>query len=80
MRDARDRVGAGLLALYWLHEGFGYEITSGDVWQAYETTLAAARRMGAEEEIVGRIRQMVDTRGPARSFVRQILGRTLGIE
>jgi len=73
-------VGAGLLALYWLHEGFGYEITSADVWAAHDATLAAATRMGAEEEVVGRIRQMVDTDGPAQSFVRQILGRALGLE
>ena len=37
-------LGAGLLALYWLVQGYGYEITSADVWEAYRSTLAAADR------------------------------------
>lgn len=73
-------LGAGLLALYWLHQGYGYEITSADVWVAYDVTLAAAGRLGQAEEVVGRIREMVERNGSAHSFVRQILGRQLGLE
>ena len=34
---------AGLLALHWLVEGYGYEISSTDVWAAYSSLIAIVR-------------------------------------
>ena len=66
-RAARDHaeknpafaVGAGLLALHWLTEGYGYEITGADVWAAYGETMKAAEQQGSAAETRERIRTMV---------------------
>jgi hypothetical protein len=71
-------VGAGLLALQWLVEGHGYEITSADVWTAYRATLAAAERHGSSAEVKERIRKLVAARGRGESFVATVLDRVLG--
>lgn len=71
-------VGAGLLALRWLVEGYGYEITSADVWAAHSTTLAAAERNGSASETHEHIRKLVAAEPPG-GFVAKILGRELGL-
>jgi len=72
-------VGAGLLALYWLVQGYGYEISSVDVWEAYRSTLAAAERHGCAAEVKERIRKMVAAEGAGERFVTKVLGRELGL-
>ncbi len=84
-RAARDHaekqpafaVGAGLLALHWLVQGHGYEITSADVWEAYRSTLAAAERHGSGAEVKERIHKMVAAEGAGERFVTKVLGREL---
>ena len=70
--------GAGCAALYWLTLGHGYEITSIDVWGAYQSTLKAAARLGNSSDTKTRIRQLVSQEA-AGGFVRQILGRELAL-
>jgi len=70
-------VEVGLLALQRLVEGYGYEISSADVWAAYDATVAAARQMGKDEDVINRIRELVAS--SKDGFVIQILGRTLGL-
>lgn len=70
-------VGAGLLALRWLVEGYGYEITSADVWAAYSATLKAAEEYGSLPETRERIRGLILTEPPG-GFVAETLGRELG--
>jgi hypothetical protein len=82
-RDLADRqpafaVGAGLLALGWLVEGYGYEITSADVWAAYSNTTKAAEKAGTAAEVSKRITSLVAGEKPG-GFVRQVLGRELGL-
>lgn len=72
-------VGAGLLAIHWLVEGYGYEITGADVWAAYDSTLRAAERQGSAAEVKERIRTMVAAEGGGERFVTRILGRELGL-
>jgi len=72
-------VGAGLLSLYWLVQGYGYEITSVDVWDAYRATLAAAERHCSAAEVKERVRKMVATEGAGERFVTKVLGRELGL-
>jgi hypothetical protein len=71
-------VGAGLLALGWLVEGYGYEITSADVWAAYSSTTKAAERAGTAAEVRKRITSLVAAERPG-GFVRQVLGKELGL-
>jgi len=70
-------VQAGLIALQWLVQGYGYEITGADVLAAFHSTLSAAEKNGTASEVRSRIKQLVaeDPRG----FVAQILGRDLGL-
>jgi hypothetical protein len=70
-------IGAGLLALHWLVQGYGYEITGADVWNAYRATLAAAERRGKGAEVKAQIRKLVAGE-PAGGFVTKVLGRELG--
>lgn len=83
-RDYADKqpafaVGAGLLALYWLVQGYGYEITSADVWDAYRATSSAADRHGSAVEVRDRVRKMVAAEGAGERFVTKVLGRELGL-
>jgi hypothetical protein len=43
-KDPEFAVGAGLLALHWLANGVGYEVTGSDVLAAYSSTIAAAEQ------------------------------------
>jgi hypothetical protein len=86
-RAARDLAGAqpafavraGLLALHWLVQGYGYEITGADVWAAYTQTMKAAERAGGIAETQERIRQLVAGETSGERFVTRILGRQLGL-
>ncbi len=83
-RDFADKqpafaVSAGLIALHWLVEGYGYEITAADVRAAYDHTLAAAQRQGVAEEARERIKKLVAAETFGERFVTRILGRDLGL-
>jgi len=73
-------VRAGLLALHWLVQGHGYEITGADVWAAYSHTLEAAEQSGDADEVRQRIRDLVASESKGERFVTQVLGRELGCE
>jgi hypothetical protein len=78
-RQPAFAMGAGLLALHWLVQGYGYEITSADVWEAYRSTLAAAERYGSLAEVKDRVRKLVAAAGAGEHFVTQVLGRELAL-
>ena len=65
-------IGAGLLALYWLIHGYGYEIAGADVWAAYSSTIAAAQAKGNVPEVRERARQIIAAEIPG-GFVTRIL-------
>lgn len=71
-------VGAGLLALHWLVQGYGYEITGADVWAAYSSTMRAAEKNGNVAEIRERVKELVAGERPG-GFVARILGREIGL-
>jgi len=56
---------------------YGYEITSVDVWAAYSSTMAAAKK-GNVAEVLERVTQMVAGEGPG-GFVTKILDKELGL-
>jgi hypothetical protein len=62
----------------WLVEGYGYDITGGDVWAAYSSTLRAAEKAGVVAETRERIGSLVAGESPG-GFVRQILGKDLAL-
>jgi len=72
-------VEAGLAALHWLVEGYGYEITSADVWAAYTETMKAAEQAGRAGDARDRIRTLVASETYGERFVTRTLGRALGL-
>jgi len=72
-------VEAGMAALRWLVEGYGYEISDLDVRSAYEFTMTAAKNAGCEHETFERIRNLVASEVPGERFVNMVLGRELGL-
>jgi len=82
-RDFADKhpafsIDVGLLALHWLTEGYGYEVTSADVWSAYTHTMKAASNQGCPDETLARLREIVVGEG-AGGFVKTVLGGELGL-
>jgi len=66
---------AGLAALRWFGEGFGYEVSGVDVWAAYSHTINAAERVGRCDEVRERVRILVT----GHRFLVKVLGRDLGV-
>jgi hypothetical protein len=59
-------------------QGYGYEITSADVWAAYSSTMKAAATNGNAGEIRDHVKKLVGGEKPG-GFVSRILGRELGL-
>jgi hypothetical protein len=70
---------AGVTALRWMLQGYGYEITTLDVRDAYSFTMKAAERAGRSEEIRQLIRRMVAEETVGDRFVTRVLGPELGL-
>jgi hypothetical protein len=77
--EPRFAVEAGVAALRWIVEGYGYEITGLDVWAAYDHTMKAARALGCQDETMARIRDLVASETTHGRFLISILGRELGL-
>jgi hypothetical protein len=83
-RDFKEKnpdfaIEAGMAALHWLVEGYGYEITGLDVLNAYSFTMKAAEHAGIADETVQRIRDLVAKETSGESFVSKVLRGHLGI-
>lgn len=84
-RAARDHgmdhpsfaVDAGLLALYWISLGFGYEVSGADVWTAYISAWKAAGPLGRAEEVRASVCGMTDSARSGAAFIKSILGSIL---
>ena len=70
---------AGLAALHWLVEGYGYDITGQDVLNAYAHTMTAAETAGCADATRQRIRDLVAQERLGDRFVSKVLGRHLGL-
>ena len=70
---------AGITALHWLVEGYGYDITALDVASAYSHTMQAAQNAGCPQETKNRIRVIVSREAFGDRFVTRILGRHLDL-
>lgn len=78
VRAARDyaekqphfALSAGLTALYWMSQGYGYQITATDVLDAYKSLMLAANLAGiAETEIKARIRETLGEKTSGNAFM-----------
>jgi len=69
---------AGLAALHWISRGHGYEITGGDVLDAYSAVTQAAVGAGVPAQRINeQIRAMTAGAQPGNSLMRTILARHL---
>jgi len=67
-------LGSAMAALRWLSEGWGYEVTSVDVVEAYDRAMDAAARLNKVDDVTGQIGQLVEVDGNvAVRFVREAL-------
>ncbi len=67
-------LGSAMAALRWLCEGWGYEMTSADVIEAYDRAIDAASRLNEIDDVSDQIRQLVESNESASVlFVRQAL-------
>jgi len=65
-------LGSAIAALRWLSEGWGYEVTSVDVAEAYDRAMDAAARLNRVDDVTKRIRQLVEASDNASvRFVRE---------
>ncbi|MEJ2109075.1 MAG: hypothetical protein P8Z37_04010 [Acidobacteriota bacterium] len=71
---------AGMAALRWLVEGYGYEVTGLDVSEAYSFTKQAAEDTGIAAETHKRIRALVAAETYGNRLVTRILGKRLGLQ
>ncbi|MEA3470328.1 MAG: hypothetical protein U9R24_01265 [Thermodesulfobacteriota bacterium] len=78
--EPRFAVEAGMAALRWLVEGYGYEIIGLDVQEAYDYTMKAAENAGCKSETFGRVRELVAGENFGERFVTRILGGELGLK
>jgi len=87
-RAARDHVdtepefalGAALAALHWLGQGWGYEMTSADVVDAYDRAIDAASRFNKVDVVSNQIRRLVESNESASMrFVRQSLSARMPV-
>lgn len=70
---------AGMAALRWMSEGYGYEITSADVLEAYSHTMKAAENAGATDQTLERIRKLVSEETRGGRAVTRILKQQLNL-
>jgi hypothetical protein len=80
-RAARDHVDtqpafaieAGVTALDWLAQGYGYEVTGGDVWAAYVPAKKAAERLGSVADLRARVCAIVALYSKGDNLVARLL-------
>ncbi len=72
-------VEAGMTALRWLVEGYGYEITAMEVREAYNHTIIAAENQGCKQETLGRIHKLVKSQSSGQRFATTVILRELGL-
>ncbi len=67
-------LGSAMAALRWLSEGWGYEVTSADVIEAYDRAMDAAISLNKVDDVSDQIRQIIESSESASVlFVRQSL-------
>jgi hypothetical protein len=73
-------VEAGVAALRWLVQGYGYEVTTVDVRAAYSHTLTAAANAGVSDVNGTRIRALFDSPAARGGFVASVIGKEVGLQ
>jgi len=76
--EPRFALEAGLAALRWIAEGYGYEITGLDVREAHDRTMRAAEIIGCRESTLSRIRKLAAKNSDGGRILAAILRQDPG--
>ncbi|MBE3117330.1 MAG: hypothetical protein IMZ61_13660 [Planctomycetes bacterium] len=76
--EPRFALEAGLAALRWIAEGYGYEITGLDVREAHDRTMRAAEILGCRENALSRIRKLAEKNSDGSRILAAILRQDPG--
>ena len=71
--------GVAVTPLYWLADGWGYEITGADVFSAYNYALKAAEVLGVVGQVKTDIKKIVINDSSPGMFVKDILSYHLSL-
>jgi hypothetical protein len=72
--EPEPALGSAIAALRWLSEGWGYEVTSADLVEAYDRAMDAASRLNYIDDVTGQILQLIEAKESASMlFVRRSL-------
>jgi hypothetical protein len=58
-----------MAALRWLSEGWGYEVISADVVEAYDRAMDAASRLNNIDDVTGQILQLFEAKESASMLI-----------
>lgn len=78
VKESSFALEAGLLSLHWMARGYGYELTGGDVLEAYQWTMQAAERAGVAVDAKARVQEIMERGTTGGRFVSKAL--KLGME
>ena len=62
-------LGSAMAALRWLSEGWGYEVISADVVEAYDRAMDAASRLNNIDDVTGQILQLFEAKESASMLI-----------
>jgi hypothetical protein len=79
-KEPRFALEAGIAVLRWLLQGYGCEITSLDIRQAYDCTVNAAAHAGCASETLQRLSDLVAKENQQERFVSRALEHGLGLK
>jgi tetratricopeptide (TPR) repeat protein len=69
----------GLAALHWMALGYGYDITGGDVLDAYTAVMQAAPAAGvAADQVQAQVRALIEGSHPGSKLLQTMLGQRAG--
>ncbi len=79
-KNPQFAVDAGLAALRWLSEGYGYEITTADLVDAYTHTMSAASNAGCVDQVRQRLLERLANQQPGDDFFRSVIERRIELD
>ena len=73
-KDSNFSLAVGLASLHWMARGYGYELTSVDVLQVFQSVQDAGKVMGMQDhQIQSQVRGVITTQSGKVNFVQRIL-------
>jgi hypothetical protein len=72
-KEPKFALGVAMASLYWLSQGWGYEVTGTDVHAAYDYAVKVAIKLGVEEQVNRDIFRIIEHDKSPGMFVKRVL-------